>query len=407
MTTKINPKDIRVTLLLTLMVALGPLSTDLYLPSLPSLTETLQTTVSQVQATMSVFIGGFACATVIYGPLSDRFGRRPVLIGGMVVFVIGSVGCMLASSIEELIVWRFIEAVGGCAGPVLVRAVVRDVYEKEEAARFLAYIASAMAIAPGIAPMIGGWLHVLFGWRSHFVALSLLGVLLILAVFVLLRETNARPSRSATNMRQMGLNFSYILKNTQFLAFSLTLMFSYGALFSFISVGAFVVIGVLGVAPDQFGYLFFFVAIGYAIGGLLAGKLVKRIGVVRMIGLGVALGLSTGLVGFGLAAAGVETTSAVIIPVVGVFFSCGFVLPTATAGALMPFPQIAGTASSAIGFLQMSGGAIIGFFAGYLHNGTTTPLFAVILISWLCAAAIYIRARMTGAIRPSDDAKTA
>ncbi|NKB42787.1 MAG: Bcr/CflA family efflux MFS transporter [Alphaproteobacteria bacterium] len=400
MTVELNPKDIKVSVLLTLMVALGPLSTDLYLPSLPSLTETLSTTVSRVQATMSVFIAGFACATIIYGPLSDRFGRRPVLLGGLTVFVVGSLGCMIAVTIEELIVWRFVQAIGGCAGPVLVRAVVRDVYEKEEAARFLAYIASAMALAPAVAPMIGGWLHVLFGWRSHFVALTLLGVLFIWAVCILLRETNVSRDHTATQTRQMARNFSHILKQSQFRAFSLTLMFSYGALFSFISVGAFVVIGVLGVAPDRFGYLFFFVAIGYASGGLIAGKLVGRLGVSNMIGIGVALGLTVGILGLALSLNGIQTIAAVVMPVVGVFFACGFVLPAATAGALMPFPQIAGTASSAISFLQMSGGALIGFLAGYLHDGTTLPLFAVIFASWAGAALIYTHARWTGSIRP-------
>ena len=407
MTVERNPKDIKVSLLLTLMVALGPLSTDLYLPSLPSLTETLSTTVSRVQATMSVFIAGFACATVIYGPLSDRYGRRPILIGGLTVFVIGSLGCMVSATIEELIVWRFVQAIGGCAGPVLVRAVVRDVYEKEEAARFLAYIASAMALAPAVAPMIGGWLHVLFGWRSHFVALTLLGVLFIWAIFILLQETNKHCDRTATQVRHMAQNFRLILNHTQFLAYSLTLLFSYGALFSFISVGAFVVIGVLGVAPDKFGYLFFFVAIGYASGGLLAGKLVARVGVTNMIGIGVGLGLSIGIVGLALSINETQTIAAVVVPVVGVFFACGFVLPAATAGALMPFPEIAGTASSAISFLQMSGGAIIGFLAGYLHDGTTLPLFAVIFASWMCAAVVYSHARWRGTIRPLNDATNA
>lgn len=370
---KFNPRDIKVSLLLTLMVALGPLATDLYLPSLPSLTDTFVTTVSRVQATMSVFIGGFACATVIYGPLSDRFGRRPVLIGGLSIFVLGSLGCMVAETIDSLIAWRFIQAIGGCAGPVLVRAIVRDIYERDEAARFLAYIASAMALAPAVAPMIGGWLHVLFGWRSHFVALTLLGILFIVAVKILLSETNANRNRSATQARQIGRNIMHILKHQQFLAFSLTLMFAYGALFSFISVGAFVVITVLGVAPDRFGYLFFFIAIGYASGGLLAGKLVGSFGIVRMIGVGVGLGLTFGIMGVTFALSDTQSIGAVIVPIVGVFFSCGFVLPAATAGALTPFPEIAGTASSAISFLQMSGGAAIGFVAGFLHNGTTLP----------------------------------
>lgn len=393
MKANIDPRDIKVTLLLTLMVALGPLSTDLYLPSLPSLTETLSTTVSRVQATMSVFIAGFACATVIYGPLSDRFGRQPVLIGGMVVFTLGSVGCLMASSIESLIGWRFVQAVGGCAGPVLVRAIVRDIYERDEAARFLSYIASAMALAPAIAPMIGGWLHNFFGWRSHFVALAALGALFIVAIILLLRETNQRQDHSATQVRQIAINFKHIMRSSRFLAFSLTMTFAYGALFSFISVGAFVIIGVLGVAPDRFGYLFFFVALGYASGGLLAGKLVSRTGVTMMIGLGVGMGLSVGVIGFGLSLLGIETIAAVVGPVIGVFFACGFVLPSATAGALMPFPHIAGTASSAISFLQMSGGAFIGYVAGVLHNGTTLPLFAVILTTWVCAGVTYLLGR--------------
>jgi DHA1 family bicyclomycin/chloramphenicol resistance-like MFS transporter len=178
-------------------------------------------------------------------------------------------------------------------------------------------------------------------------------------------------------------------------------------LFSFISVGAFVVIGVLGVAPDKFGYLFFFVAIGYASGGLLAGKLVARVGVTNMIGIGVGLGLSIGIVGLALSINETQTIAAVVVPVVGVFFACGFVLPAATAGALMPFPEIAGTASSAISFLQMSGGAIIGFLAGYLHDGTTLPLFAVIFASWMCAAVVYSHARWRGTIRPLNDATNA
>jgi MFS transporter, DHA1 family, multidrug resistance protein len=403
---KFNPRDIKVSLLLTLMVALGPLATDLYLPSLPSLTDTFVTTVSRVQATMSVFIGGFACATVIYGPLSDRFGRRPVLIGGLSIFVLGSLGCMVAETIDSLIAWRFIQAIGGCAGPVLVRAIVRDIYERDEAARFLAYIASAMALAPAVAPMIGGWLHVLFGWRSHFVALTLLGILFIVAVKILLSETNANRNRSATQARQIGRNIMHILKHQQFLAFSLTLMFAYGALFSFISVGAFVVITVLGVAPDRFGYLFFFIAIGYASGGLLAGKLVGSFGIVRMIGVGVGLGLTFGIMGVTFALSDTQSIGAVIVPIVGVFFSCGFVLPAATAGALTPFPEIAGTASSAISFLQMSGGAAIGFVAGFLHNGTTLPLFSVICASWICAGIVYTSARWMGLIRPSNGAKT-
>lgn len=401
MTEKSNPRSLKVTCLLTLMVAVGPLSTDLYLPSLPSLTTYFATSVSRVQATMSVFIAGFAVATVIYGPLSDRFGRRSSLMTGLALFVLGSLGCMVAGSIEALIGWRFIQAIGGCAGPVVARAVIRDVYERDEAARLLSYMASAMALAPAVAPLIGGWLHVEFGWRSHFVVLAFIGFGLAATAFLMLAETNTDLDKQATNAKRIFRNASLMIGDARFMAFTGCMTFGYGALFSFISVGAFVVIDVLGVAPDRFGYLFFFVALGFASGAMTGGRLVKRLGLERLVGIGIGIGVLAGLTGTVLAGFGIQTISAVIAPVVGVFFACGLVLPNATAGALMPFPQIAGTASSVIGFLQMGGGAIIGFVAGALHNGTTLPLFGVILLSWLVTAMIYGAARRKGVIQPS------
>lgn len=381
------------------MVALGPLSTDLYLPSLPSLTSVFNTSVSRVQATLSVFIAGFAVATLIYGPVSDRFGRRSSLMAGLSLFVLGSVGCMAADSIETLITWRFVQAIGGCAGPVLARAVVRDVYGRDEAARMLSYMASAMALAPAVAPVIGGWLHVEFGWRSHFVALAGIGAALTLSVFVLLSETNKTRDTTATQIVFVGRNIATLFKDPRFVVFIVCMTFAYGALFTFISVSAFVVIDVLGVAPDRFGYLFFFVAFGFVAGGMTGGRLVKRVGIETLVGVGIAVGVCVALVGLMFAGLRIESIATVIVPVIGTFFACGLVLPNATAGALMPFPQMAGTASSAIGFFQMSGGAFIGYIAGGLHNGTTIPLFGVMVVSWVCAATAYVSAHRRGVLQ--------
>jgi DHA1 family bicyclomycin/chloramphenicol resistance-like MFS transporter len=358
-----------------------------------------------VQATISVFIAGFAVATVIYGPISDRYGRRTVLIVGLIVFVLGGLGCMTAGSIEALIYWRFVQEIGGCAGPVLARAIVRDLYEGDEAARLLSYMASAMALAPAVAPLIRCWLHVMFGWQSHFVMLAVIGAALTAAVTLLLSETNTRPDRQATNVLRIVGNVGQMIRHGPFIVYSCSLIFAYDALFSFISVSAFVVIDVLGVLPERFGYLFFFVALGFVGGGMAGGRLVTRLGFERLVGAGVSIGLGIGVVRFGLALLGIEIIYAVIVPIVGVFFACSFVLPSATASALMPFPLMAGTASSAISFLQMSGGAAIGYLAGVLHDGTTVPLFALIIMCWICSGGIYYGGRLKGFIRPSVDAR--
>jgi MFS transporter, DHA1 family, multidrug resistance protein len=194
---KADPRSTGVAALLTGLVALGPLSTDLYLPSLPSFTGVFHTDVARVQLTLSVFLLGFAVSQLIYGPLSDRFGRVPMLLGGLTIYLVASWACVFSTSIEALIVARFFQALGGCCGPVLGRAIVRDVYGTEQAARVLAYIGSATALAPAIGPILGGYLHVWFGWKASFYTLATIGALLLVPVLLTLSE----PTPSAIPMR--------------------------------------------------------------------------------------------------------------------------------------------------------------------------------------------------------------
>lgn len=196
-----RPDSVAVAALLTALVAFGPISTDMYLPSLPALVSDFQTDVPTVQLTLSAFMVAFALAMLVYGPLSDRFGRRPVLLGAVVLYVISSVACVFAPTIEALVVARVFQAMGCCAGPVLGRAVVRDVYGRERAAQVLSYMGTAMALAPAIGPIAGGWLQVAFGWQAVFVVLSLFSLIALFGTYFMLDETNPHKNPYAISPR--------------------------------------------------------------------------------------------------------------------------------------------------------------------------------------------------------------
>ena len=195
----VRPESPVVTVLLTALVGFGAISTDLYLPSLPAIGESFGSTTAEVQLTLSVFLVGFAVSQIVYGPLSDRFGRRPVLIGGVAIYLLATLACLAAGSIGLLIGARFVQAVGACAGVVLGRAIVRDIYGREGAAKMLSYMGVAMALAPALGPILGGILQVLFGWRANFLVLAIFGGVCLLGVLLVLPETNRWRDPAATD----------------------------------------------------------------------------------------------------------------------------------------------------------------------------------------------------------------
>lgn len=406
MSAKPDPRSLPVAVLLTALVAYGPISTDVYLPSLPSMTEAFGTTVSMVQLTLSVFIAGFAFGMLIYGPLSDRLGRRPVLIGGAVLYLVASIACLFSQSIEALIAARFVQAVGACAGPVVARAVVRDIYRRDEAARMLSYMASAMALAPAVGPMLGGWLHQTFGWQANFVVLALFGLMVLVATALMLRETNAHRDPLATRPMRMVQNYVLLLRSPAFIGYTLIVGLSFGALFSFISGSSFVLIDVLGIDAGDFGYAFALVVVGYISGAFSSAKLTGRLGLERTLRLGTGLAAVAGLTIGGLAVAGVSTLAAVLAPMVALFFACALVLPNATAAAINPFATKAGAVSALLGFLQMATGAVAGALVGHFHNGTTIPMGVVIAVCSVgCMAAYWlIVARLPADADDTEDA---
>jgi DHA1 family bicyclomycin/chloramphenicol resistance-like MFS transporter len=381
-------------LLLTTLVALGPISTDLYLPSLPTLARFFATDVARVQLTLSVFLAGFAVAQLIYGPLSDRYGRRPVILAGLAIYLVASLACMVAPDIDTLIAARFLQALGACAGPVLGRAIVRDVYGPLQAARVLAYISGAMAIAPMLGPVLGGWLTVRFGWRANFAALSLFSALQIIVTFVMLGESNAHRDAAATQPRRIAGNFSMLLSSPLYLGFLLCFSASYSALFSFISGSSFVLIDLYGLSPQWYGASFGFVVTGYITGTLVSGRLTMKLGAKRLVLGGALLGTAAGSVMALLALAGVHNVWAVLVPMFLSTVGTGMVMPNAIAGALAPYARMAGAASALMGFVQMSVAATVGIVVGHSYDGTALPMaLAIALCGWAALASYFALVR--------------
>lgn len=398
------PEAIGTSAILIGAVALGPISTDLYLPSVPAIGRDLGADVAATQLTLSVFLAAFALAQIPVGPLSDRFGRRPILLAGLAVYVMASFACALAPTIETLIAARAVQAIGACAGVVLGRAIVRDIYGRDRAARMLAYIGTAMALAPMIGPILGGIVESRFGWRWNFAILLSFGMATLALTWMGLLETNAQPDRAALDPRRMAVNFQALLGDRAYLGFALTVAFSYAGLFSFISGSSFVLIDGLGVSSERFGFFFAAIVVGYMTGTQIAGRLTLRLGIERMIWIGGAASLAGGLAMVALArqiGPGHWAPFAVVAPMVCYMIGTGIVMPNAQAGGLGPFPRMAGAASALMGFLQMAIAATFGIAFGQLHDGSAMPMAGLIAGAACCSLASFAILARSRPARPS------
>ena len=358
--------------LVVALTSLGPLSTDFYLPALPAIARALHTDSAGVQLTLSVYLLGFGAGQLLVGPLSDRFGRRPVMLWGMLVFLLSSVVCALADSIATLVAARLLQAFGACAGPVLGRAVVRDIYGPTESARMLSHVSTATALAPLLAPLFGGWLTAVWGWRATFVALTLYACVLMLAVWRLLQETNGHPDPHAMRPARMWANYRTLLADPVYRSALLIGCGAFAALFAFISGSPFVFIEHFGMSPQQMGLAFGLNVTGFMLGSTLSARLSRRIGPSRLIRQGVWLGAACGIALAVLALVGPQHVAAVMVPMWGVTAAIGLILPNATALGLAGYPKMAGAAASLMGFVQMGLGAGAGMLVGHgVQSGTS------------------------------------
>jgi MFS transporter, DHA1 family, multidrug resistance protein len=356
--------------LLTAITMLGQMSIALYTPSLPSLAQALNAPAGEVKLTMTVFLAAFAVAQLVWGALSDRIGRRPALFAGIAVYLAGTLLCLFASSIGALILGRFVQGLGACVGITVARAVVRDRYDRTQGARALAFIGMAMAMGPALAPIIGGQLQVLYGWRSAFAALALFGTVVAIASYAKLDESNRNKDRGATDPIRMFGNFGVLLQARVYLAYTGVASAFFGGLMAYATGLPFVLIDGFGMSPAVYGFVPLVTVIGYFAGSALAGKRAGKVPARKLARTGAACALAGGLLFAVVSLAGLEHPVTLVLPMVVFMFGFGLALPGALAAAMQPFGRMAGTAASLQGFVQMATGALVTLAVAAFADGT-------------------------------------
>ncbi len=364
--------------LLALLSAFTPLSIDLYLPALPVIAVDLRGTAGDIQLTLSAFMIAFGVGQIFYGPAGDRFGRRPVILGGLVVYVLTSIGCAFAGEAMQLVVLRFLQGLAACGGVVLARTMVRDMAERDQAARAMSLMMACTSIAPMLAPLIGGQILWFFGWRACFWALALIGVVAFAASYFRLPETLRPEYRQPLVLSSILKRFGELVRHRAFMGYAFTTSFMFSALLSFISGSPFVLIERYGVAPRDYGLIFGGMIVFMTIGSLLNARFVRRLGPDRILRYAVYVPLLSGtsamVLGYFEARYGTIGMWPIIVCFAPQIATISLIGPNAMAMALQRYPHMAGTASSLMGVMQFGLGALFGAVVGQTYDGTIGPM---------------------------------
>jgi DHA1 family bicyclomycin/chloramphenicol resistance-like MFS transporter len=380
-----------VVVVLSLLLGLQPITTDLYLPALPALTGHFGAEPARAQLTLTALLLAFGLSQLAWGPLSDRFGRRPILLWGLTAYTLAAIGATFAASLEALIVWRVLQGAAMGAGTVCARAIVRDLYAPEAGARAMSKGLSGLGVAACLSPMLGGAVAQSFGWRAALAMLVLAGAGTLWVVARRFRETLQAPNPRALQPATMARTWGEILGNGTFWSFALLSTASFGGLFSFLAASSFVFIKLHGVSASFYGMLLLGTSGCYILGTLLCRYLVMHHGVKRTVAIGGALSLGGGGLLLALALAGVEGVWAIMAPVFVYMVGHGVHQPCGQSGAIAPFPQAAGAASALAGFLMMLVAFGAGRWIGARMDGSALPLIhgmafwsaAVATVAWV------------------------
>lgn len=373
--------------LLIAVSTMNPISVNIIVPALTSMAAGLGTDFATAQLTLTAYLFATAVSQVVVGMLSDKYGRRPVLLGGILLYVLASLLCLGATSIWVVVFGRILQGFGAASGFALGRAIVRDLYDREKAASMLGYITMGFSIAPMVAPLIGGLISDNFGWRLVFVVMAAISLFLLVFVWFSLPETR-KPLPEGEVRAGFFESFMILARLPAFWAYSLNLALSVGIFFTFLGGTPYVAITLFGMTGTEYGLYFAFVPVGFFIGNWFTAGLASRLGILRMIIAGNLLGVLAGITSLILLGAGWQNHFALFAPMYLVGLSNGLAMANGMAGAVSVRPNLAGAASGIAGSIQMGFGAISTIVVGYLLTLTESPMPVPIMMTTMAVLAL-------------------
>ena len=382
-------------IMLVLITAIGPLAVNIFVPSMPGLQVEFGITYVVAQLTLSLYLLALAFSQPIYGPMADRFGRRPVALFGLTVMLVASLVCVFASNIEVLLFGRALQAFGAGAGQVVARAMLRDSHDTDKSASAMGYLIMMMVVAPMLAPTIGGYVDAWFGWRTIFVCVAVFAGLILLAAVPYLKETRPGNATSLGFVRQIFGSFT-LLQNPVFSLNALQVSFSTGAFFAFLGGAPFIFVTIYGLAPEQFGIFFLLISAFFMVGNFITGKLAMRLGPLQLVRVGTVLALLGVALLVGLELAGLMTPIIFFGSMCFIALGNGMNMPNGSMLAISADPQRAGAASGLLGFIQMMLAAALSTLVSTFLDDSALPL---IIIMALCALIAFFIVWLPGGAR--------
>lgn len=380
--------DWRLILLLGALAACGPMSIDMYLPSLPAITQAFHVTASAAQVTLTSFMIGFSVGMLLYGPLSDAYGRRPVLLGGVVIYVIASLACVLAFGIGELVTVRFVQALGAGAASVLARAIARDTHAPHQAAKVLSLLSIVTSCGPLLAPLIGGQLLLLGSWRLVFAVLTAYGLICCVAIIYRVPETWPPEKRAKSALSSSFNAYRHMLADPVAWGHTLCGGMAFAGMFAYITATPFVYINYFRVAPQHYGFLFGMNIIGIMGGNFINTRMVHRVGTLRMISRAATIGMLASLAVGVVCLTGWGGLTAVVVTLFLVVSVVGVLSADCTTDLMQRYPKNAGAAAALFGSTQFALGALSSLAVGALQDADGSPR-AMGMVIVFCGLASY------------------
>lgn len=380
---------VRLVFILGLLSMLMPLAIDMYLPAFPTIAAELNVEGNKVQMTLISYIIGFALGQLFYGPMADSVGRKPVIVAGTLIFGVASIACALAQNIDQLIYVRLLHGLSAAAAGVVINALIRDMFSRDEFSRIMSFVTLVMTVAPLLAPILGGWMLKWFSWHAIFWSIAVAAFLAAFLVIFNIKESLPQEKRQKFSLRAVAYNFITLFRHKRALCYILASAFSFSGMFSFLSAGPFVYIQLYGVPAEQFGYYFALNVVFLFIITLINSRFVRKKGAVSMFYLGLALQLIMGIWLLMSQISGLGFISLVIG--VAAYVGCiSMISSNAMAIILEDFPHMAGTVSSVAGTLRFGVGALVGFLLAQSGADSAWPMITSMVFCVICAVGLVV-----------------